>query len=267
MDRIMQKKRRVLIGTPCYDGSVDVWYTHSLVNTIKLSDQMNVEILPIWLSYDALIQRARNDIIALVREMNCDDIIFIDADIEWNPEHFYRLLNYPVDVVGGTYPKKGDTEMYVGKVLQPYADRDPVTGLLAVEGLGTGFLKLSRKAVDAIWDASPVYEEKEQGKKRRWIFDVIVENGDIISEDILMCRKLKQLGYTTWLDTGITCNHVGFKKYTGNFDDWLRRTNPNNSQPGQLAPPVSKSYGSNHLNRYMNKTQPSISQDIKKLYE
>ena len=81
MDRIMQKKRRVLIGTPCYDGSVDVWYTHSLVNTIKLSDQMNVEILPIWLSYDALIQRARNDIIALVREMDCDDIIFIDADI------------------------------------------------------------------------------------------------------------------------------------------------------------------------------------------
>ena len=131
----MEKKRRVLIGTPCYDGSVDVWYTHSLVNTIKIADQMNIEVLPIWLSYDALIQRARNDLIALVREMDCDDIIFIDADIEWNPEHFYRLLNYPVDVVGGTYPKKGDTEMYVGKILQPYADRDPVTGLLEVQGL------------------------------------------------------------------------------------------------------------------------------------
>lgn len=268
----MQKKRKVLIGTPCYDGKIDVWYANSLVNTVRLAEQMNVELYPIWLSYDALIQRARNDLIALVREMDCDDIVFIDSDIEWQPEHFYRLLNYPVDIVGGTYPKKGDAEIYVGKILHPRAPRDPETGLLSVEGLGTGFLRISRQAVDAIWEASPDYEERDQGKKRKWIFNVVVENNDIISEDIWMCKRFIELGYKIWLDAGITCNHVGMKKYTGNFENWLQRliqaTAPAQaSQPVQqqepVAPPVTNSYGMNRLNI----TNRSVNQNIKKLYE
>ena len=56
-------KRKVMIGTPCYDGRIDVWYVNSLSNTIKESFKHNVEITPIWISFDALIQRARNDTI------------------------------------------------------------------------------------------------------------------------------------------------------------------------------------------------------------
>jgi hypothetical protein len=55
--------RKVLIGTPCYDGRLDVWYTNSLVNTIKMSYEKDVEITPMWVSFDALLQRARNDTI------------------------------------------------------------------------------------------------------------------------------------------------------------------------------------------------------------
>ena len=46
-----------MIGTPCYDGRLDVWYTNSLMNTIKESVEHNVEIIPIWVSFDALLQR------------------------------------------------------------------------------------------------------------------------------------------------------------------------------------------------------------------
>jgi hypothetical protein len=256
MDSMMEikKKRRVMVGTPCYDGSIDVWYVNSLVNTVKLAEEMNVEIIPIWVSYDALVQRARNDTIALVRELDCDDIIFIDNDIEWEPEWFYRLLNYPVDIVGGTYPKKGETELYVAKMEDPYAAKDPVTNLLEVDGLGTGFLRFSRRAVDAIWDASPVYVELDQNKNRRWVFEVVVENGGLISEDIHLCRKLKKLGFKTWLDTSITCNHIGFKKYTGNFDAWLAKTRPTAAPTTTQTPPAASctSYGNNYLNKYVN---------------
>ena len=33
-----------MIGTPCYDGRLDVWYTNSLVNTVKLAKEKNIEI-------------------------------------------------------------------------------------------------------------------------------------------------------------------------------------------------------------------------------
>ena len=149
MDRIEENKRprRVMIGTPCYDGKIDVWHANSLVETIKQGMIQGIEIYPIWLSYDALIQRARNDLVALMLDMGCDDIVFIDADIDWRPEWFFKLLNYPVDVVGGTYPKKGDAEMYVVKHTDITKPIDQATGLLEVDGLGTGFLRMSRAAI------------------------------------------------------------------------------------------------------------------------
>lgn len=232
MDRITQpqrlnRNRRVMIGTPCYDGKIEVWYANSLVETIKQSPSYNMDIFPIWLSYDALIQRARNDLIALMLEMDCDDIIFIDSDISWQPEWFFRLLNYPVDVVGGTYPKKGDDEMYPVKHLEISKNPNTDTGLLEVDGLGTGFLKMSRRAIEYLWNNSAVYAEKEYGKVRRMVFDVVIKDEGMISEDIWVCMKLKQGGFPIWLDTTITCDHVGIKKYTGNFNTYWKKLREN----------------------------------------
>lgn len=265
MDRIMeqqeqqtqQRPRRVMIGTPCYDGKIEVWYANSLVETIRQGMMRGVEVYPIWLSYDALIQRARNDLVALMINMNCDDIVFIDADIDWNPEDFFKLLSYPVDVVGGTYPKKGDAEMYVAKMIDINRKSDPQTGLIEVEGLGTGFLRMSRRAIQYLWDNSPHYEEKEYGKIRRMIFEVIVKDGDLISEDIQACQKLREGGISIWLDQNITCGHVGMKRYTGNFAQWLERIKGNQPQQGQLAQGIDRSsvYGNNKLNRFIDKSQ------------
>lgn len=243
----MDRKRRVMIGTPSYDGRIDVWYVNSIINTVKIANDMNVEIVPMWVSYDALIQRARNDTMALAREMNCDDLVFIDADIEWRPEHFYRLLNYPVDIVGGTYRKKGEAELYVGKIPDPTAARDPITNLLRVDGLGTGFLRFSRRVIDAVWEVSKPYHDPDKGD-RRWIFDVVVEDNQMISEDIWLCKRLLELGFPTWLDTDITCNHIGFKKYTGDFANFI-------SQMGTMSPVTTPQQA------------PILPENIKSLYE
>lgn len=212
--------KKVMIGTPCYDGRLDVWYTHSLVQTIKLSLEKNVEITPIWVSFDALIQRARNDTIHLFLEGDYDDLIWIDSDIEWRPENFYKLLEYSEDVVGGTYRKKGDKEEYVFRQKEPLGAIDPKTGLLEVSGLGTGFVKMSRKACQYLWDVSSPYYEPKDNKERRMIFDVILKNMDMISEDITAFFKLFDGGFKIWLDTNITCNHTGPYKFQGDFLPW-----------------------------------------------
>lgn len=242
MDRIEQQKpRRVLIGTPCYDGRIDVWYANSLLQTVKAGAELGIEVFPIWLSYDALVQRARNDLMAMMLETGCDDIVFIDSDIDWEVSDFFKLLSYPVDVVGGTYRKKGDAEMYVAKILDHQRQPDPQTGLLPVEGLGTGFLRMSRNAVQQLWDTSVPYEEKDQGKVRRWIFDVVVDNGDLISEDILVCQRLNDLNIPVWLDTSITCGHTGIKRYTGDFNSWFNTLQSAPKSVGYGTPPDIKS--------------------------
>ena len=218
------KKRRVMIGTPSYDGNVSVWYINSLINTIKLAENYNVEIIPIWVSFDALIQRARNDTVAFAVEHNCDDLIWIDADIEWQPEWFFKLLEHPVDVVGGTYSKKNDqVEQYVLNLGSHPGVIDSTTGLMQVAGLGTGFLRFSQRAFQWVWDNSTPYIDPDKGnREKRWIFDVVVRNNNVISEDIWVCTRLVEEGkFDIYLDTTMTCGHVGGKKYDGNFLNWF----------------------------------------------
>ena len=173
-------------------------------------------------SFDALLQRARNDTLRIALDLNVDYLLWIDSDIEWLPEHFFKLLNYGLDVVGGTYPKKADHEEYVVRQLER-KPADPVTGLLEVDGLGTGFVLFSRAACQHLWDVSVPYVDPKDGLERRMIFDVVINDGNLISEDIHAFNKLTAGGFKVWLDPNITCNHVGPKKWTGNFLKWYRR--------------------------------------------
>jgi len=211
--------RKVLIGTPAHDGRVDVWYANSLVNTVKLAHQLGVEIHPVYLSYDSLVQRARNDLVRLALEENFDDLIFMDSDQEWDPAWIFKLLDYNVDVVGGTVVKKSEQPMFNVKVLKS-GIRIGKDGLMEVEAIGTGFLRISRKALQAVWDASPEYTN--ENKKCRMVFDVKLVDGELVSEDNIFCGKWRQLGGKVWIDPSMTCNHIGPKKYSGNFMEYLK---------------------------------------------
>ena len=211
--------RKVLVGTPCYDGRVDVNYTNSLRFTERLAVTKRIDITPVYMSYDSLVQRARNDLVRLALEGGFDDLFFIDSDMQWDPEWALSILEHPVDCVGAAYRKKtDDKELYTVKTKFPIPV-DLKTGLWIVDGLGTGFLRFSRKALQALWDASEEYSN--EGRKCRWIFDVCPVNGELLGEDMIACEKLGQLGFTIYLDPSFTPIHIGIKKYFGNFATYV----------------------------------------------
>jgi hypothetical protein len=211
--------RKVLIATPAHDGRLDVWYTTSLVNSVRVAQAEGIFLHPVFMSYDALVQRARNDLFRLAVEGEYDDMIFIDGDLEWHPLWIMELLKREEDVVGGTYRKKtDDAEMYVMKTqnLQPNEN-----GLIKVDGLGTGFVKLSRKAFMALWESSEPYQN--EGREGRMVCDIKIVDGQLCSEDVVLFQKLKALGFDVWLDLRMTCVHIGTKKFYGNFEDFVKR--------------------------------------------
>lgn len=214
--------RKVLIGTPAHDGRVDVWYCNSLINTVKMAPHFDVLVQPIYMSYDSLVQRARNDLVRLALEEKFDDLIFIDSDQEWNPEWIFKLLQHDVDVVGGTVVKKSDKPMFNVKALKAGLKMDK-NGLMEVEAIGTGFLRISNKALEAVWNQSPEYIN--EGKKCRMVFDVQLVDGELVSEDNVFCRKWRSLGNKVWIDPTMTCNHIGAKKYSGNFMHFVNQLN------------------------------------------
>ena len=109
--------KKVLIGTPAYDGRLDAWYVNSLINTIRESEKHNVSIHPIFLSYDSLVQRARNDLFRIAVENDYDSLFFLDSDIEWEPEWFFKFLERPEPIIGAALVKKSDNESYTVKLV------------------------------------------------------------------------------------------------------------------------------------------------------
>jgi hypothetical protein len=207
--------RKVLIGTPMMDGKATARYIDAFAKTL-LGAPPDIAVDYLFVTQDALVQRARTDIFVAALRADVDDLVFIDADQVWEPAWFYALLAHPVDVVGMTYPKKADVESYPVKCVS----RLPTVGengLILVDGLGTGFLRLTRKALRLAWERGIPY--KENGIDKRWVFDVGPQAGDLVGEDIFFCDLVKELG--VYLDPRFTLPHVGEKVYTGNVAVWL----------------------------------------------
>lgn len=214
-----QKIRKVIIGTPSYDGKIDANYVDALHRTSLIAYSEGIYVFPLFICYDALVQRARNDIFKIAIESDVEDLIFIDGDEAWEPNDFIKLLSHDVDVVGGTARKKTDLEQYVVKIIEGNGLKREENGLIKVEGIGTGFTRLSRRAMQAVWDQSEEYEG-DNGIKNRMVFDISIKEGKLISEDISLCHKLTKAGITIWFDPTITCDHIGIKNYKGNFLEW-----------------------------------------------
>lgn len=254
------KKLKVLIGTPSYDGKLDIYYVDSLLNTLAQAGQHNLEVYPLFMCYDSLIQRARNDIFKAAYDAQIDVLLFIDADVGWNPQDFFKLVKSKQDLIGGSYRKKNDNEeLYVVKALDSSdkslnlnIDKD---GLLQVAGLGCGFMKISRKAIEYLWNNSKKYTS-EKGDSRM-VFEVVCEEGDLISEDIYMCKKWRDAGNKVYLDSHITCTHTGAKTYTGDVHAWLQRFI---AQQSGKTPTVQ-----GDLSSYFKNTPPSGDDDFKVL--
>lgn len=212
------KRRKLLIGTPAFDGRVDAWYAHCLIETTKLCMFNNIEINTVFMAYDSLLPRARNDLVKMAIDNECDDLIFIDSDQAWNPRWILKLLEHDVDVVGCPVIKKTDeVELYNVKAIYPLVV-DENNGLIPVLGIGTGFLRLSNKALKAVYESSIPYTN--EGKENRMVFEIMVIDGELTSEDTVLCMKLRNLGFTVWLDKNMTCSHIGAKMWRGNFSQW-----------------------------------------------
>lgn len=237
------KQIKVLIATPSYDGKLDIYYVDSLLNTLSKSLENNVTVYPFFICYDSLIQRARNDLFKTAYTNDIDVLFFIDGDIGWNPDDFFKLVKSDKDLIGGSYRKKTDEEeLYVVKALDKdnsklnlNIDKD---GLLEVAGLGCGFMKISRKAMEALWNVSkPYVSEKGEAKM---VFEVVCENNDLISEDIYMCKKWRDLGNKVYLDTNVTCIHTGTKTFKGNINTWLKSFQKQNPSTTETTTDLSK---------------------------
>lgn len=210
--------KKVMVATPCTGGKVYAEYTSCLIDSIKLCALNNIEICPVFLGNESIIQIARNDLINIAYQADVD-MIWIDYDMTWNPQWIVDLILAKEDVLAGTARKKTDLEEAYAVKIKDFTLYD--NGFMKCEGVGTAFMKLTSRAIKSVCEASEVFTH--HGKECRAVFDCKIIDGDFHSEDIVLCEKLKSLGFDIWLDPRMTCGHIGYKQYIGSISNFISR--------------------------------------------
>jgi hypothetical protein len=219
---------KVLIGTPAYDLTLHAQYVESLIQTEALCRQKGITCQHIFICGDALVQRARNDIFKIAYDGGFDKLVFIDNDMFWAPEAFLKLIAHEYDIVGAPCRKKSDDNIDFNVTIF-----DKTIGpddIMKVKGVGTGFLAVSRNAIKKLYESSAKYLDKGKNVETRMVFDVQIVDGDLFSEDIVLCKKWRDLGGEIYVDTSMTIGHVGEKNYIGNLKEFILATKDKNNK-------------------------------------
>lgn len=208
--------QRVLIATPCLYGKVDAYYVHSLCESIKLGLKNDFAMNPVFLANESILPMARNELINLAYQQSYDAMVFIDDDEYWDPKSLINILQSPKDVVCLPVVNKGDKNIqynvFFNENTKVESDKD---GYIKVNGIGSGFMKLSRKAIVDLWQSSP--EIVFRNKTLKLVCDYEMQNGKFVGEDLVLCKKLTEMGYTLWVNPRHTVAHMGPKMYKGDF--------------------------------------------------
>jgi hypothetical protein len=224
----VQKKRKLQIGIFSYDGAPELQTMHCVISTLIELSIKGMESHITARVGNADVAGARNSMVGEFLSGDCTDLLMLDHDVAWEPGAVLRLMHHPVDLVCGAYRARKDPEQYPIRCLGKEIWSCPDTGLIEVEGLGAGFMRITRKCLE---DMVKAYESRryydEWFKRDTWsLFDFVSENGFRWSEDIMFCKRYRDIGGKVWVDPELTLHHVGKKTFTGTFGHWLKANAP-----------------------------------------
>jgi hypothetical protein len=209
---IGMKMRSVMILTPAYGGIVTAGFHRSLLtSTLELLED-GIALESEILENQSLLPLARNTLLTEAYKRKPDDIIWIDTDMIWEPDTLRKLLKHDVDVVGAPCRKKIPDSIQFNFQLDKEASLDKdEKGLIEAKRLGTGFLRMTRKAYTEMWENDKKYEV--QGVMGSHVFEIGIWNNELLSEDFILCEKLRNRGYKIYIDPDLTVGHIGTLNY------------------------------------------------------
>lgn len=221
------KMRSVMVLTPAYGGVVAAGFHRSLLtSTIELLSD-GIALQSEILENQSLLPLARNTLLNEAYKQKPDDIVWIDNDMVWEPDVLRKLLKHDVDVVGAACRKKVPDNIQFNFQLFKEKSFDPNhKGLIEVRRLGTGFIRMSKRAYTTLWESDRKYEI--QGIVGSNVFEIGIWQGrELLSEDFIVCEKLVNLGIPIYVDPELTVGHIGTYNYWADVKDFFKHLKEN----------------------------------------
>ena len=239
------KTTRVHICMPCYGGQLTESTFMSFIKWANTCRQLGIDWTVETMTNESLISRARNTLTAkFLTTEGSTHLMFIDADIGWEPWHLLVLLDAQKDVIGGLYPMKSLPVKWCVNGIPGKAE-EPDGKLIEVTKTGTGFLLIKRDVFDKL-NAHPAVRHfnndiglpKELDPYMKTYFDTAVREGRYYSEDWTFCENWRDIGGQVFVDKRVLLRHTGTYVFDYNTHEQLYKDLKAMFEPGNIITPA-----------------------------
>jgi glycosyltransferase involved in cell wall biosynthesis len=217
--------KSIFIALPAYDFKVSLKLAVSLAKFSRASAEHGIDIQIGSICGCSVVSRARNLLAKDMLESKCDYLLFIDSDINFEPDDIFRLMAW------GTDPKKGivaavprtrnESKVYIATL--DYDDNGDLTmngmGLVRAKRVATAFMLVRREVFETLEREHPewAYYDSKTDRTLSCMFDFQLAEEGYIGEDFLFCDRVRSHGFEVWIDPTITLGHMGVQEYVGNY--------------------------------------------------
>lgn len=226
---------KAFIAIPAY-GDLCAEFVHSLFGSQVALQSAGISADLCILSGSCHVDDARNDLARQFLDSDCDRMVFIDADIGWDPVDLVRIIQADHDVSGGIYPLKQDYEGYPVRPCQGPLQAE-ADGWLEVEGVPGGFTCVKRHVIQTLYDQEwrgfyGSRDDPDKHKPIKLIFERLYDNpgedpiyGARTSSDYAFCRKTRAAGFHIYIHPMIKLRHIGEYTWEGSVGEYWRKAN------------------------------------------
>ena len=236
-----------MIATPMYGGQCSGLYVQGLLLTMQRLQQLGVGVSWCQITNEALITRARNELVRLFLASGDDVLVFIDADHGFDGDAIPTLIAGGHDIACGICPKKevnwdsvrraamagriDELADHAGSfVVNPLGTGPAVPdaqGFIEIRHGGTGVMAIRRRVFETMAPHVPRYRPSAQRDVATgaWIHPPVSEffatsideHGVLLSEDYHFCEAWRRLGGQVFAQPFLRFTHVGPHVFAGDI--------------------------------------------------
>lgn len=233
-----------MIGTPMYGTQCFAHYMFSMMNFTREATARGLELNFQFTTTESLVTRARTGIANTFLRSDCTHLMFVDADIGFEPNGIFRLLSHQLPLVCAGYPAKHIDWAHVADAAQrgvppsqlksyssamiynrlPDQPPDVPPGLIEVQNAGTGFMLIERTVFEQLSSRVPRYQNNQFDNSGTWaleFFSTAIKNNILLSEDHYFCDLWRVHGGRIFVDPSIHLQHVGIHVYESSRNHWI----------------------------------------------
>jgi hypothetical protein len=197
---------------------------------------------------ESLVHRARNVSVGrFMQKTDCEYLMFIDADIDFDPQAVVRLVKSGHELSVACYPKKVVMWDQAAQAIKNGDDRDMAMlssslvvnigatrrtiedGFVEILDGPTGFMLINRSVFKKLEEKFPELWCKNDHQNRDFdeyhaAFDCMIdpESRRYLSEDYAFCRRWQQVGGKIYADVNTTLGHIGNLPFSGCMEERLK---------------------------------------------